>query len=403
MRRLKFGVVYLSVFALLLGLFSFNNSMAQASDTNSFKEVDEAGLFVIEFIANDLINNEETEWSLATRIKDIIELYDDTDTVIGYSFELATEEVDNNGYIVVYMDEEGYYVHEFAYNERPFYYENIGEDFDRVYYTDGLEYTVSKNGKFFILEGEEVTKDKIKSKKPKNEKSDKDKNKKNIKEKVKKHKFKISEWMLGYNGQNTSADNSYAGIYDPYAYVNHRYGSGWSLKSSKTVSGVPKLLQSNYTGRDDCTIVSLTAIFSYWKNQKGYSKIPTTTTLYNDIKTIAKKYGYADIGGTPPTKINNIINDTWKKYGYSGTGSSLYVWSWSNFKTETDNNRPYLINMANGYYPNHTVTGVGYRIYQKSGRSDVNFILVYDNWTTSNRYIDKNAFSCCGSISRVYP
>ncbi|NLP51854.1 hypothetical protein HC179_14185 [Bacillus sp. RO1] len=211
--------------------------------------------------------------------------------------------------------------------------------------------------------------------------------------------------MLGYKGQLSSADGSYAGITAPYDYVTDRYGTGWSLKSSKYVSYVPALLQSNFTGGpDNCTITSLTAVFKHYQSV-GYSRIPSNvTTIYNDVRTIALKHGYKDSGGTPPTKISTIAKEVWAKYGYtSGNSSSLYVWSWSDFKRESDNNRPYLINMANGYYKNHTVTAIGYLSYGKSGRSDVNLIQVRDNWTTSTRYIDKNAFSCCGSITRIYP
>lgn len=69
-------------------------------------------------------------------------------------------------------------------------------------------------------------------------------------------------------------------------------------------------------------------------------------------------------------------------------------------KKEIDAGRPVIMNIATGYYGNHTVTVRGYDIYRKQhtiGKikyyTYYYMIAVYDGWTSSVRYIDYNDFS----------
>lgn len=207
-----------------------------------------------------------------------------------------------------------------------------------------------------------------------------------------------------YAGQLEQANSSYAGITDPIAYVNDRYQPGWRLVEEERMLGVPALLQRAFeNGRNSCTLTSITAIFSFYREQ-GYDAIPDdVVTLQRDVRAIALRHAFTDERGTPPIRIAAIIREVWRYYGYTGRGSSRYVWTWRTFHREFKARSPFILNMANGYYKNHSVTGIGYLRFEKNGSPDVILLEVFDNRAASVRYIDFNAFNRWGSISRVIP
>lgn len=58
------------------------------------------------------------------------------------------------------------------------------------------------------------------------------------------------------------------------------------------------------------------------------------------------------------------------------------------------------MNIARGYYGNHTVTVCGYAIYKRTKKylgikttKTYNMVQVYDGWSTSKKYIDYSAFA----------
>ena len=204
------------------------------------------------------------------------------------------------------------------------------------------------------------------------------------------------------DGQITG-ECGYGGIYDTSAYVNDKYKNGWVSSNWGTLEpNVPKFLMKDLeTDANNCVLTAITRIFAYYRDNYGKDSIPDDATLYSDIKAIAEGYGYSNETGTFPTKINNIINDTFKKYGYEGEGKSIYVWDFNTVKTEIDAGRPLLFNIAFGYYGDHTVSVVGYSEFTRSNgwfRETKRFIKVYDGWTQSNRYIDYDLINI-GSFS----
>ncbi len=204
------------------------------------------------------------------------------------------------------------------------------------------------------------------------------------------------------DGQITG-ECGYGGIYDTSAYVNDKYKNGWVSSNWGTLEpNVPKFLMKDLeTDANNCVLTAITRVFAYYRDNYGKDSIPDDATLYSDIKAIAEGYGYSNETGTFPTKINNIINDTFKKYGYEGEGKSIYVWDFNTVKTEIDAGRPLLFNIAFGYYGDHTVSVVGYSEFTRSNgwfRETKRFIKVYDGWTQSNRYIDYDLINI-GSFS----
>ncbi|MBR2477120.1 MAG: C39 family peptidase, partial [Clostridia bacterium] len=188
-------------------------------------------------------------------------------------------------------------------------------------------------------------------------------------------------------------ETGYGGIYNPYDYVNDKYGNGWEETDTETLSPDTQKFLMNDLERNvnNCTLVSITRIFAYHRDNNGKTNIPDNETLYNDIKEIAESHGYNGEDGTFPTKIDNIIDDALKKYGYEGEGKNIYLWDFNTVKQEIDAGRPLLFNIPFGYYENHTVTVVGYKEYSRDGflfSRTRKFIEVYDGWTNSKRFID---------------
>ncbi|WP_114298009.1 C39 family peptidase [Anaerobacterium chartisolvens] len=157
---------------------------------------------------------------------------------------------------------------------------------------------------------------------------------------------------------------------------------------------------------NNCSLTALATIFEYHKNYGGCSSLPSGfTAIYKDIHTIAKDKGWwTSSGGTDPTYIDDIATAMFKKYNYTnGRGNNDYVLDWNVAKSQIDQGRPFVFNMANDYYANHSVCVFAYCAYKKSGKSDVCFLKVADGWSTGSRYIDWNQFVGFGSWTKVLP
>jgi uridylate kinase len=65
-----------------------------------------------------------------------------------------------------------------------------------------------------------------------------------------------------------------------------------------------------------------------------------------------------------------------------------------------DNNIPVVLSITNdgrGYYKNHSVTVVGYRIY-KADNKEIKMLILYDNWAFSESLLDYNKLSVLSAI-----
>lgn len=134
----------------------------------------------------------------------------------------------------------------------------------------------------------------------------------------------------------------------------------------------------------------------YYYNQKGYKKIDSNETdIYAKVRQVAVKYGYSPNKGIGFTKINNIVEEVLHNYGYKkGKCKGLYNWTFKEqVKKEIDGNHPVIMNIARGYYGNHTVTVCGYAIYKRSGKYTHHMIQVYDGWSSTRVFIDYEAFA----------
>ncbi|MCI8955657.1 MAG: DNRLRE domain-containing protein [Eubacterium sp.] len=205
-----------------------------------------------------------------------------------------------------------------------------------------------------------------------------------------------------YSGQESGA-YGYGGITDCRKYLVDRYGGTIKLYSCRNLTMPTFTMREIENNAQNCTLVAITRMFKYYLWQ-GYKKIDSSNSkIYNKVKKVAKNYGYTNKGGTGPTKINNIVDKVADNYGYGKSKcKGIYVlWNFNKeVKKEIDAGRPVIMNIATGYYRNHSVTVCGYNIYRKQQTirkikyyTYYYMITVYDGWTSSFRYIDYNAFS----------
>lgn len=386
----------------LAGVSVYANENASINETqykvDGFFEEGEAAEIALLFIYEN-INNQD-EWTMETKIKEVYNLYDLDENLTAYTFTLETDGKDS-GYITVSGELNQMPIQEFSFIDKPIFEETGLSRMQKnmpntkLIYNGPLNYFYSSGEKIYSNETgelEEIDSEDLHA-------STRKLNNDTIVDNT------DLEMLINESIANKQTRANYDGQYDGYVissttlYLADRYGN-YTYKGGKILPNFPGLLQSNFGGKsdNDCTLVSLTAIAKYY-NTKGYTKIPSdTSTIYSDILTIAKGYGYTGDSGTFPTKINNIVEDSFSKWGYKPSVSSLYMWSYNTHKNQIDSGNPNIVNTVRGAYANHSVSMVGYNEYDKA-----NFISVKDNWTTSTRSIDFAEYSAnsLGSVTKI--
>lgn len=209
----------------------------------------------------------------------------------------------------------------------------------------------------------------------------------------------VDEFMLGaahYNGTDSNA-YGYGGISNISAYMKSRYGGTPKVKDTGKSLVINTATMQSISGKNanNCSLVAISKVLKYYQSQKNKTKINSNIKeIYKRVEKIGTdKYGYDDKSGTGATKINNIMIDSFKYYGYSATCNGVYVWNFNDqVKNEINAGRPVVMNIARGYYGNHSVTVGGYSIYETNS-TDYQFIKVVDGWIDGYRYIDYKAFA----------
>lgn len=179
------------------------------------------------------------------------------------------------------------------------------------------------------------------------------------------------------------------------SYLKQTYGCRTPiLKQQQKLEDFPVLLQADYGEVNDCTLTSMTAIV-YFLSQKKYS----INDIYAQVEKIAKKYGYKGTRGTPYVTIRKIFHEALKKFKLP----KAYVKYKAKFKyiqQQIGRGNPLILSIQNDgrdYYINHSVTVVGYEIYE-CGDRQIPMILIQDNWYKSIGYIDFERISGISAI-----
>jgi hypothetical protein len=194
----------------------------------------------------------------------------------------------------------------------------------------------------------------------------------------------------------------YGGIEDLLKYINNEYGASWVESKASTVSGIENFTQASLEGAaNNCTLAAITRIMRYFRD-KGYNRIPSDIgEIYKRVRKVAVEHGYdpkkvgflRDLFVYTPWEIDDMVRDVWKAFGYAdGNGNNRYLFKLGSITNNIDNGSPILLNITSGYYENHTVCVIGYKVFSRQGERDMMFVQVYDGWSEAKRYIDWDKF-----------
>lgn len=188
----------------------------------------------------------------------------------------------------------------------------------------------------------------------------------------------------------------YGGITNISEYLQLQYG----LRGSLAFMGRPLVINADsmeaISGRRtrNCSVVAVTRVIDYYRSMKKLEGIPgDIRVIYKDVEEIAESYGYTDKNGTVPFFISGITKACLKKYGVKAKCRGHYIFGFErHIKKEIDNGRPVIMNIARGYYRDHTIVVAGYSIW-KVGDKSYPMLRVQDGWKNGFHYLDYEAFA----------
>lgn len=177
---------------------------------------------------------------------------------------------------------------------------------------------------------------------------------------------------------------------------NARLGGKWQLvrEVNLLANDRPLLMNDFRPGIGCCTITALTTVFRHLRQQAEPSPIPDDTrNLFDQVESIAARHGYRPKRGrTNPLRIGSIVRHLFHLYQLQGQAGSTLFLSARQISRELDAGRPVLMNLAFGHYHRHTVTVVGYQLWQDSTRQTKHrqrhLWQVHDGWSEAVRFID---------------
>ena len=234
-----------------------------------------------------------------------------------------------------------------------------------------------------------------------------------------------------YAGQKDYKGEGSGFITEPDKYIKDRYGSDYTLETSKRLWGYADVKQNKYSiywkddhGEGNCTLSAMFGIMRYMRDYKGMNQLPRTDTIikaendsfyrellnqgyyvneskktvpsiYETIRNKSIYYGYqADSNFWISANMANIYNDVMDTYGL------VLTWSFeSQVKKEIDAGYPTMWNTARGQYGAHSMVVKGYKRYYKDcsiwfikWKEYKSLMTLNDNWNDGDMYFDLDAY-----------
>ncbi|WP_051538161.1 C39 family peptidase [Butyrivibrio proteoclasticus] len=189
---------------------------------------------------------------------------------------------------------------------------------------------------------------------------------------------------------------AYGGITNVSKYLMEKYGEkGVLVKRGRQVV-MNHQSMATISGRvtRNCSVVAVTRVVDYYRKRNGIESIPSDIKeLYKFVEEVAEAYGYKDERGTYPIFIAGITREVFKHYGVKARCRGVYIWSFEkDVVKEISNSRPVIMNIARGYYKEHTIVVCGYSIW-KVGDKLYPMLRVIDGWKSGYHYVDYEAFA----------
>ena len=138
----------------------------------------------------------------------------------------------------------------------------------------------------------------------------------------------------------------------------------------------------------------MTRVLDYYRRTKQIPGVPEDIKeTYKVVEEIAESYGYTDKFGTMPFFISGITKEAFAKYGVKAKCRGVYIWTFEKqVVKEISEGRPVIMNIARGFYKDHTIVVAGYSIW-RVGDKLYPMLRVIDGWKSGYHYIDYEAFA----------
>ncbi len=188
----------------------------------------------------------------------------------------------------------------------------------------------------------------------------------------------------------------YGGIKNISKYLMEQYGQkGVLVKRGRSLL-MNQMSMEEISGRRtrNCSVVAVTRVMDYYRQTLGLETIPSDIhELYNRVEDIAEDFGYTDKRGTVPFFIAGITREAFKEYGIKARCRGIYVWSFEKHVVkEISAGRPVIMNIARGFYKDHTIVVCGYSIW-RVGDKLFPMLRVIDGWKKGIHFIDYESFA----------
>ena len=178
-------------------------------------------------------------------------------------------------------------------------------------------------------------------------------------------------------------------------YLRKSYGAEPVLEKEVLlpVETDSNLQMSGRKNAENCSVAAAARVCEYWC---GVRDVPFPHHLADTYQVseilAASKYRYTAKKGLSQFKISPLLHELTHRYGVYLDCRLHLLWNYKkHIERELDAGRPVILNIALGYYHNHSLTVAGYRIYSCGGRR-IGMLCVVDGWNPGLRYIDLHAF-----------
>lgn len=188
----------------------------------------------------------------------------------------------------------------------------------------------------------------------------------------------------------------YGGIKNISRYLEEQYGMKGVLVRSGRAIAMNHESMEQISGRRtrNCSVVAVTRIIDYYKRKYNLEAIPEDIkATYKVVEEIAESYGYTDKIGTIPFFISGIAKEAFGKYGIKTRCRGVYIWTFEKqVVREISEGRPVIMNIARGFYKDHTIVVTGYSVWRVGDRM-YPMLRVIDGWRSGYHYLDYEAFA----------
>ncbi len=188
----------------------------------------------------------------------------------------------------------------------------------------------------------------------------------------------------------------YGGITNIPKYMTDQYNTKGTLIKHGRALNMNQQSMEEISGRRtrNCSVVAVTRIIDYYRRTLGIRSIPEDIReIYRLVEEVATAYGYTDKRGTIPLFISGITKEAFKQYGIRTKCRGVYIWSFEkHVAREISEGRPVIMNLARGFYKDHTIVVSGYSIW-RAGNKVLPMLRVIDGWNKGIHYVDYESFS----------